>query len=66
MKIKIPTGIEERIDFLRERLSEYYEANDDSVKELFYLLSELCIAYRKQQDLEKAEIYLHQAEDLYQ
>ncbi|MCL2925494.1 MAG: tetratricopeptide repeat protein, partial [Trichodesmium sp. MAG_R04] len=63
---RIPRGIEDRIDYLRERLSEYFESQDDSVKELFYLFSELGIAYRQQQDLEKAETYLHQAEDLYQ
>ena len=63
---RIPRGIEDRIDYLRERLSEYFESQDDSVKELFYLFSELGIAYRQQQDLEKAETYLHQAKDLYQ
>jgi tetratricopeptide (TPR) repeat protein len=63
---KIPEDNQDRIDFLRERLAEYYQSQDDSVKELFYLMSQLGIAYRKQKNLTKAEDYLKQAEVLLQ
>jgi tetratricopeptide (TPR) repeat protein len=61
---EIPADNQDRIDFLSNRLAEYYQSKDDSVKELFYLLSQLGIAYRQQKDLTKAEDYLQKAEGL--
>ena len=55
----------ERIEFLRKRLEKYNQSQQNFPDELFYILSELGIAYSQQQDLEQAEKYLLSAEELF-